>query len=97
MVLKLDLSDTKSIQVFAEGFVAEEKQLRILINNARVMMCPYSKTTNGFETHLGVNHLGHFLLTHLLLEWLKESAPAGWWTVIGGPPCWQDSFLQPLE
>ncbi|XP_057589173.1 retinol dehydrogenase 12 isoform X2 [Hippopotamus amphibius kiboko] len=76
LVRKLDLSDTKSIRAFAEGFLAEEKQLHILINNAGVMMCPYSKTADGFETHLGVNHLGHFLLTRLLLGQLKESAPA---------------------
>ncbi|XP_021058100.1 retinol dehydrogenase 12 [Mus pahari] len=76
LVRKLDLSDTKSIRAFAEGFLAEEKKLHILINNAGVMMCPYSKTTDGFETHFGVNHLGHFLLTYLLLERLKESAPA---------------------
>ncbi|XP_009004465.1 retinol dehydrogenase 12 isoform X1 [Callithrix jacchus] len=76
LVRKLDLSDTKSIRAFAEGFLAEEKQLHVLINNAGVMMCPYSKTADGFETHLGVNHLGHFLLTYLLLERLKVSAPA---------------------
>lgn len=76
LVRKLDLSDTKSIRAFAEGFLTEEKQLHILINNAGVMLCPYSKTADGFETHLGVNHLGHFLLTHLLLEQLKASAPA---------------------
>ncbi|XP_019823543.2 retinol dehydrogenase 12 [Bos indicus] len=76
LVRKLDLSDTKSIRAFAEGFLAEEKQLHILINNAGVMLCPYSKTADGFETHLAVNHLGHFLLTHLLLGRLKESAPA---------------------
>ncbi|GAB1297569.1 Retinol dehydrogenase 12 [Apodemus speciosus] len=76
LVRKLDLSDTKSIRAFAEGFLAEEKKLHILINNAGVMMCPYSKTTDGFETHFGVNHLGHFLLTYLLLGRLKESAPA---------------------
>nr|XP_010974909.2 retinol dehydrogenase 11 [Camelus dromedarius] len=73
---KLDLADTKSIRTFAEGFLAEEKHLHILINNAGVMMCPYSKTADGFEMHMGVNHLGHFLLTHLLLEKLKESAPS---------------------
>ncbi|XP_063500518.1 retinol dehydrogenase 11 isoform X4 [Symphalangus syndactylus] len=75
-VRKLDLSDTKSIRAFAKGFLAEEKHLHILINNAGVMMCPYSKTADGFEMHIGVNHLGHFLLTHLLLEKLKESAPS---------------------
>lgn len=76
LVRKLDLSDTKSIRAFAKGFLAEEKHLHILINNAGVMMCPYSKTADGFEMHIGVNHLGHFLLTHLLLEKLKESAPS---------------------
>ncbi|XP_066244150.1 retinol dehydrogenase 11 [Saccopteryx leptura] len=76
LVRKLDLADTKSIRAFAKGFLAEEKHLHILINNAGVMMCPYSKTADGFEMHIGVNHLGHFLLTHLLLEKLKESAPS---------------------
>nr|XP_056707201.1 retinol dehydrogenase 12 [Euleptes europaea] len=73
---KLDLADTKSIREFAEDFLKEEKELHILINNAGVMMCPYSKTADGFEMQLGVNHLGHFLLTFLLLERLKQSAPA---------------------
>ncbi|NWT37033.1 RDH12 dehydrogenase, partial [Chroicocephalus maculipennis] len=76
IVKKLDLADTKSIREFAEKFLAEEKELHILINNAGVMLCPYSKTADGFEMHLGVNHLGHFLLTFLLLECLKRSAPA---------------------
>ncbi|NWI07448.1 RDH12 dehydrogenase, partial [Tichodroma muraria] len=76
IVKKLDLADTKSIREFAEKFLAEEKELHILINNAGVMLCPYSKTADGFEMHLGVNHLGHFLLTFLLLERLKQSAPA---------------------
>uniref|UniRef100_G1SDM2 Retinol dehydrogenase 11 n=1 Tax=Oryctolagus cuniculus TaxID=9986 RepID=G1SDM2_RABIT len=76
LVRKLDLADTKSIRAFAEDFSAEEKHLHILINNAGVMMCPYSKTADGFEMHMGVNHLGHFLLTHLLLAKLKESAPS---------------------
>ncbi|NXG01727.1 RDH12 dehydrogenase, partial [Sakesphorus luctuosus] len=76
IVKKLDLADTKSIREFAEEFLREEKELHILINNAGVMLCPYSKTADGFEMHLGVNHLGHFLLTFLLLERLKQSAPA---------------------
>lgn len=54
----------------------EESQVDVLINNAGVYQCPYTKTDEGFEMQLGVNHLGHFLLTHLLLDLLKASAPS---------------------
>ncbi|XP_039533972.1 retinol dehydrogenase 12 isoform X2 [Pimephales promelas] len=54
----------------------EERALHILINNAGIMMCPYSKTADGFEMQFGVNHLGHFLLTFLLIDLLKRSAPS---------------------
>lgn len=43
-------------------FFSEEKQVNILINNAGIMMCPHSKTVDGFEMQLGVNHLGESLL-----------------------------------
>lgn len=49
----------------------------MLINNAGVMRTPKgSKTKEGFEMQLGVNHLGHFLLTNLLLDYLKKSPPS---------------------
>ncbi|KAJ8277726.1 hypothetical protein GJAV_G00079130 [Gymnothorax javanicus] len=76
VIHKLDLSDTKSIRAFAEIINKEEKQVNILINNAGIMMCPYSKTADGFEMQFGVNHLGHFLLTYLLIDLIKRSAPA---------------------
>ncbi|XP_060778124.1 retinol dehydrogenase 12, like [Neoarius graeffei] len=73
---KLDLSDSSSIREFAQNINSEEKQLHILINNAGVMVCPYGKTVDGFEMQIGVNHMGHFLLTFLLIDLLKRSAPA---------------------
>ncbi|CAJ1082345.1 retinol dehydrogenase 12 [Xyrichtys novacula] len=76
VIRKLDLSDTKSIRAFADHINKEERQVNILINNAGIMMCPYSKTADGFEMQLGVNHLGHVLLTYLLLDLIKRSAPA---------------------
>lgn len=54
----------------------EEPRLDVLINNAGIYQCPYATTEDGFEMHFGVNHLGHFLLTHLLLNLLKRSDPS---------------------
>ncbi|XP_050406436.1 retinol dehydrogenase 13-like [Patella vulgata] len=73
---KLDLASMKSIREFAEKINKEEAHLDILINNAGIMKCPKMLTEEGFEMQLGVNHLGHFLLTNLLLDKLKESAPS---------------------
>ncbi|MEQ2272440.1 Retinol dehydrogenase 14, partial [Xenotaenia resolanae] len=54
----------------------EEPKIDVLVNNAGIYQCPYTKTEDGFEMQLGVNHLGHFLLTHLLLDLLKASSPS---------------------
>lgn len=65
---KCDLSSLESIREFANTYKKEEDRLDVLINNAGVMRTPNSKTKDGFEMQLGVNHLGHFLLTNLLLD-----------------------------
>ncbi|XP_008394756.1 retinol dehydrogenase 12, like [Poecilia reticulata] len=74
--MKLDLSDSKSIREFANNVQQNEQKLNLLINNAGVMVCPYGKTADGFEMQIGVNHFGHFLLTYLLMDLIKRSAPA---------------------
>ena len=71
-VMKLDLSSLKSVKDFADEFTKKYDRLDLLINNAGVMMPPYSKTEDGFELQFGTNHLGHFALTgHLLPMILK--------------------------
>ncbi|WP_433789243.1 oxidoreductase [Actinoplanes sp. CA-252034] len=64
----LDLGDLASVRRFAREFLQEYGRLDLLINNAGVMAVPRRElTTDGFERQLGVNHLGHFALTGLLL------------------------------
>ena len=73
---KLDLASLSSVRTFAEEVLQEEERIDILINNAGVMFPPYTHTEDGFELQFGVNHLGHFLLTLLLLDRIKECAPS---------------------
>lgn len=68
-VRRLDLADLESIRAFADGW---DEPLDVLVNNAGIMAVPAGVTVDGFELHLGTNHLGHFALTNLLLPRLTE-------------------------
>ena len=74
-VRKLDLSCFQSVREFAEEIEREEERVDILINNAGYMG-PYASTVDGLENTIQVNYLGHFLLTHLLLDKLKACSPS---------------------
>lgn len=75
-VMELDLANLGSVEKFAENFQKDYSQLDLLINNAGVMIPPYSKTADGFELQFGTNHLGHYALTGLLLEVLLKTEGA---------------------
>jgi len=75
-VMALDLASTESIRSFAAAFLASRPRLDVLVNNAGLILSERSETEDGFETTFGVNHLGHVLLTELLLDRLKASAPS---------------------
>lgn len=72
----LDLSSLSSVRDFTAGILQTHKSLDGLVNNAGVMNTPKGLTVDGFETQFGVNHLGPFLLTELLLPLLKAGAPS---------------------
>nr|XP_054401408.1 dehydrogenase/reductase SDR family member on chromosome X isoform X4 [Pongo abelii] len=75
--LYCDLASMTSIRQFVQKFKVKKIPLHVLINNAGVMMVPQRKTRDGFEEHFGLNYLGHFLLTNLLLDTLRESGSPG--------------------
>ena len=75
-VRELDLTSLASVRACAEGILAAQDHIDVLLNNAGVMCCPYSQTAGGFESELGANHLGHFLLSILLAPSLGGDAPS---------------------
>jgi NAD(P)-dependent dehydrogenase (short-subunit alcohol dehydrogenase family) len=72
----LDLTSLDSVRGFAEWFGATHPRLHLLINNAGVMYTPLERTAEGFEMQFGTNHLGHFLLTCLLVPQLLADPPS---------------------
>jgi len=72
-IIQLDLSKLSSVREFAATFLSQYSQLDLLINNAGIMIPPFSLTEDGFESQIGTNYLGHFLLTGLLLDKLTTT------------------------
>ncbi|KAF9761354.1 hypothetical protein IL306_003851 [Fusarium sp. DS 682] len=68
-----DLASFSSIKSAAKEFQASSTRLNILVNNAGIMMTPEGLTKEGYEIQIGTNHMGHALLTHLLLPSLEET------------------------
>ena len=75
-LLLADFASLASTRRFAEKFKTNHDRLDVLVNNAGGINTSRSETLDGFETTFGVNHLGYFLVTNLLLDLLKASAPA---------------------
>lgn len=75
-LLLYDLSSQKQIRTLAEEFKRRHDRLHVLVNNAAIVPAKRTLTEDGLETQFAVNHLGYFLLTDLLLDTLKASAPA---------------------
>lgn len=75
-VMALDLASLASVRAFAEGFLARHDALHLLVNNAGIHTSRNERTPDGFEKTFATNHLGHFLLTNLLMEALKKGAPS---------------------
>ena len=72
----VDLTSLASIREAAANVLARHDRLDLLVNNAGVMFTPFERTADGFELQFGTNHLGHFLLTALLMPAITAAAPS---------------------
>ena len=75
----MELDSLESVRKFCEQVISQFPHVNILINNAGVLDATdgkLRKTRDGFETNMGINYLGHFLLTLLLLDHVKKAAPS---------------------
>jgi NAD(P)-dependent dehydrogenase (short-subunit alcohol dehydrogenase family) len=73
-LIELDLASLDSVRVCANALVDNGKPFDLVIANAGVMACPYSKTVDGFETQFGTNHVGHFVLVNRIASLMKPGS-----------------------
>jgi NAD(P)-dependent dehydrogenase (short-subunit alcohol dehydrogenase family) len=73
-LVQLDLTSLDSVRRCADGFLAAGKPFDVIIANAGVMACPKGTTVDGFETQLGTNHLGHFVLVNRVASLLRPGS-----------------------
>jgi NAD(P)-dependent dehydrogenase (short-subunit alcohol dehydrogenase family) len=93
----LDLSSLASVRDFADRIKTRYERLDLLINNAGVMMPPASKTAEGFELQIGINHLGHFALTGLLMDLLLATEGSRVVTVSSEAHKWGEIAFDDLQ
>ncbi|GAA0162135.1 dehydrogenase [Lithospermum erythrorhizon] len=72
--MELDLSSLESVKKFASDYTSSGRPLNLLINNAGIMATPYMLSKDNVELQFATNHLGHFLLAHLLLDTMKNTS-----------------------
>jgi NAD(P)-dependent dehydrogenase (short-subunit alcohol dehydrogenase family) len=82
--MRLDLADLRSVEEFSAALRDRHERLDLLVNNAGVMLPPLTRTADGFELQIGVNHLGHFALTGQLLDLLSRTQDSRIITVSSG-------------
>ncbi|GKU89289.1 hypothetical protein SLEP1_g3446 [Rubroshorea leprosula] len=73
-VMELDLSSLESVRKFASEYNSSGRPVNLLINNAGIMATPFKLSKDNIELQFATNHLGHFLLTNLLLDTMKKTA-----------------------
>jgi NAD(P)-dependent dehydrogenase (short-subunit alcohol dehydrogenase family) len=73
-LVQLDLASLESVRRCADGLLAAGKPFDVIIANAGVMACPKGTTVDGFETQLGTNHLGHFVLVNRIASLLRRGS-----------------------
>uniref|UniRef100_A0A453GY46 Short-chain dehydrogenase TIC 32, chloroplastic n=1 Tax=Aegilops tauschii subsp. strangulata TaxID=200361 RepID=A0A453GY46_AEGTS len=73
-LMELDVSSLASVRNFAADFAARGLPLNILVNNAGIMATPFTLSKDGIEMQFATNHVGHFLLTHLVLDTMKKTS-----------------------